>query len=121
MTDHSSHTHPNTKSARAICRRSQSKPVIKLEGANLNDLHEGDRVSFQEMVSYNGYKHCHFGYCFTCRTYECTVPLAEYKLIVGTLHQIIYWADNSVDIEVKTETGGLHRYSAKAPSGDICY
>ena len=39
----------------------------------------------------------------------------------GTVERVIYWADNSIDVEVRGDDGEMYRTQMVAPHGDRCF
>ena len=76
------------------------------------DSVKGDRVEFDYLLRYNGYD----------RDYASKgLPLCTYRHSVGTVVEVIAWADNSTDVRVLTDEGDTVTEQVSGPSGDICY
>lgn len=57
-------------------------------------------------------------YSSGCKCGSCDGKTVVHK---GIVEKVIYWADNSIDAEVRCEDGWLRVKHLAPPSGDVCF
>lgn len=57
------------------------------------------------------------GWSHGCKCGECGGNSISYP---GTVTEVIYWMDNSVEYVVKCDDGKVRRVTAVQPHGDVC-
>lgn len=78
---------------------------------------KGDRVVVPVLSGYKLVQNRPFDCRYSCHCGTCNGSTTEYP---GTVDNVIYWADNSVEAEVRCDDGEMRLLRLKPPSGDVC-
>jgi hypothetical protein len=57
-------------------------------------------------------------YTGDCECGRCNGVTTEHP---GTVEDVVYWMDNSIDIQVRGDDGELYLHEMVAPHGDLCF
>ena len=78
---------------------------------------KGDRVSVFEQQGYTLHQHRPGDCRGCCKCGECEGHSVEFP---GTVDEVVYWADNSIEAMVACDDGQRRILRLSAPSGDPC-
>lgn len=81
-------------------------------------VQKGERLVVTRRLGYKLHQERPFNCRMGCECGTCDGTLHEYP---GTVEQIIYYADNSIEAYVMCDDGERRMQRLSNPSGDVCY
>jgi hypothetical protein len=79
---------------------------------------KGDRVEVEVLTGYRLHQERPFACRPACTCGSCYGTTTVYP---GTVTNMLYYADNSIESEVLCDDGQTRTMRHKPPSGDVCY
>jgi hypothetical protein len=78
----------------------------------------GDTYSFTTLKGYKMYQDRPYDCRYSCVCGTCNGVTIEHT---GVVTEVIYWADNSIDLRVLCADGQTRKTQFDGPHGDLCF